>query len=197
MDLTPFKLDIDELVDDYTKVLFFLLVWFISHIKVAWFQFWKANVAYAWLQDELTTLADMKRVWATKKFSYIYEARPSSNSAFFMQSLFSQAIGMLSFVSFWFSDLIFSVTGNRCCYKWILLGWCIFPILVSFIDFNLWLQVIWLQKLLYHEDWAGSIAFTVFMKLSRTNLASRFICLLVCLLKYAVMFLKKLIISCL
>lgn len=62
MDLTPFKLDIDELVDDYVK-------------------------------EELTTLADMKRVWAAKKFSYIYEARPSSNSACFMQSLFAHAIG--------------------------------------------------------------------------------------------------------
>lgn len=61
MDLTPFKLDIDELVDAYTE-------------------------------EELTTLADMKKVWAAKKFSYIYEARPKINSEFFMQSLFTQAI---------------------------------------------------------------------------------------------------------
>ncbi|RDX89610.1 hypothetical protein CR513_28646, partial [Mucuna pruriens] len=38
-------------------------------------------------QDESTTLADMKRVWLSRKFSYIYEACPSTNLAFFMQSL--------------------------------------------------------------------------------------------------------------
>ncbi|ONK74600.1 uncharacterized protein A4U43_C03F8160 [Asparagus officinalis] len=62
MDLAPFKLDIDELLDDFAK-------------------------------EELMTLADMKKLWAAKKFSYIYEARPRSKSAFFMQSLFAHAIG--------------------------------------------------------------------------------------------------------
>lgn len=61
MDLTPFKLDIDELLDEYT-------------------------------QGQLTTLADMKRVWMDKKFTYIYEARPRTKSAFFMQSLFAHCI---------------------------------------------------------------------------------------------------------
>ncbi|XP_027330444.1 uncharacterized protein LOC113846409 isoform X2 [Abrus precatorius] len=46
-------------------------------------------------QDESTTLADMKRVWLSKKFSYIYEAYPSSNLAFFMQSLYGHCIGEL------------------------------------------------------------------------------------------------------
>lgn len=44
-------------------------------------------------QDESTTFADMKRVWLSKKFSYIYEASPSTNLAFFMQSLYAHCIG--------------------------------------------------------------------------------------------------------
>ncbi|OAY78869.1 hypothetical protein ACMD2_08173 [Ananas comosus] len=64
MDLTPFKLDIDELLDEFCE-------------------------------EKCTTLADMKRVWLAKKFSYIYEAKPTSNSAFFMQSLYAHSIGKL------------------------------------------------------------------------------------------------------
>ncbi|KAK8965388.1 hypothetical protein KSP40_PGU010279 [Platanthera guangdongensis] len=62
MDLTTFKLDIDELLDDFTL-------------------------------GSSTTLSDMKRVWIAKKFSYIYEAKPRSNSALFMQAMFSHSIG--------------------------------------------------------------------------------------------------------
>ncbi|XP_026664653.1 uncharacterized protein LOC103717432 isoform X4 [Phoenix dactylifera] len=61
MDLTPFKLDIDELLDEFTE-------------------------------GNFTTLADMKKVWMAKKFSYIYEAKPTSNSALFMQSLYAHCI---------------------------------------------------------------------------------------------------------
>ncbi|CAL0307174.1 unnamed protein product [Lupinus luteus] len=43
-------------------------------------------------KNELTTLADMKRVWLDRKFSYIYQASPSTKLAFFMQSLFSHSI---------------------------------------------------------------------------------------------------------
>ncbi|KAH9755534.1 Small nuclear RNA activating complex (SNAPc) subunit SNAP43 protein [Citrus sinensis] len=43
-------------------------------------------------QDELTTLADMKRVWLSRKFTYIYEACPSTNLSFFMQSLYAHTI---------------------------------------------------------------------------------------------------------
>ncbi|CAL9781671.1 unnamed protein product [Musa acuminata subsp. burmannicoides] len=64
MDLTPFKLDADELLDEFTE-------------------------------GNYTTLADMKRVWMAKKFSYIYEAKPTSNEAFFMQSLYSYSIRAL------------------------------------------------------------------------------------------------------
>jgi hypothetical protein len=44
-------------------------------------------------QDESKTLADMKRVWISKKFSYIYEACPSTNLAFFMQSVYAHCVG--------------------------------------------------------------------------------------------------------
>ncbi|XP_020237183.1 uncharacterized protein LOC109816546 [Cajanus cajan] len=46
-------------------------------------------------QDESTTLADMKRVWLSRKFSHIYEACPSTNLAFFMQSLYAHCIGYI------------------------------------------------------------------------------------------------------
>ncbi|KAM1030120.1 hypothetical protein FF1_034004 [Malus domestica] len=64
MDLTPFKRDVDELIDEFAKA-------------------------------ESTSLADMKRIWLSKKFSYIYEARPSTNLAFFMQSLYAHLIGYI------------------------------------------------------------------------------------------------------
>ncbi|KAF0930750.1 hypothetical protein E2562_034939 [Oryza meyeriana var. granulata] len=62
MDLSPFKLDIDELLADYTE----------------------ANC---------TAFTDFKRMWMAKKFSYIYEDRPKTNSGAFMQSLFLHCIG--------------------------------------------------------------------------------------------------------
>ncbi|WOK95464.1 hypothetical protein Cni_G04171 [Canna indica] len=61
MDLTTFKLDIDELLEEYTE-------------------------------GNYNTLADMKSVWMIKKFSYIFEAKPTSKEALFMQSLYSFAI---------------------------------------------------------------------------------------------------------
>ncbi|URD97682.1 Small nuclear RNA activating complex (SNAPc), subunit SNAP43 [Musa troglodytarum] len=61
MDLRPFKLDIDELVDEFNE-------------------------------GNHTTLADMKKMWMAKKFSYIYEAKPISNEAIFMQSLYSYSL---------------------------------------------------------------------------------------------------------
>ncbi|KAK4257427.1 hypothetical protein QN277_007018 [Acacia crassicarpa] len=64
MNLTSFKLDIDELIDEFT-------------------------------QGGSTAFASMKRVWLSKKFSYIYEASPSTNLAFFMQSLYAHSIGYM------------------------------------------------------------------------------------------------------
>ncbi|XP_059631917.1 uncharacterized protein LOC132274616 [Cornus florida] len=62
MDLKPFKLDIDDLINEFAK-------------------------------GEATTLVDMKRIWLSKKFSFIFEACPSTNLAFFMQSLYAHSIG--------------------------------------------------------------------------------------------------------
>ncbi|OMO81223.1 Small nuclear RNA activating complex (SNAPc), subunit SNAP43 [Corchorus capsularis] len=64
MDLSAFKQDIDELVEEF-------------------------------VQSESTTLNDMKRIWLSRKFSYIYDASPATNLAFFMQSLYSHAIGYM------------------------------------------------------------------------------------------------------
>ncbi|XP_010504085.1 PREDICTED: uncharacterized protein LOC104781182 [Camelina sativa] len=53
------------------------------------------------VEGDLTTFADMKSVWLSRKFSYIYEASPNSNLAFFMQSLYAHTIGhMVSIDSF-------------------------------------------------------------------------------------------------
>ncbi|KAK1626313.1 hypothetical protein QYE76_000628 [Lolium multiflorum] len=65
MDLATFKLDIDELLDDYAK-------------------------------ENCTSFTDFKRVWMAKKFSYIYEGRPKTNSGVFMQSLFLHCIGHMT-----------------------------------------------------------------------------------------------------
>ncbi|CAN6897637.1 unnamed protein product [Brassica oleracea] len=44
------------------------------------------------VEGDLTSFADMKRVWLSRKFSYVYEALPSSNLVFFIQSLLAHAI---------------------------------------------------------------------------------------------------------
>lgn len=61
MDLTPFKLDIDELLNGF-------------------------------VENGSTTLADMKKVWLSRKLSYIFEARPTTNLNFFMQSLYAHTL---------------------------------------------------------------------------------------------------------
>ncbi|KAF9679759.1 hypothetical protein SADUNF_Sadunf06G0048100 [Salix dunnii] len=66
MDLSSFKLDIDELVNEF-------------------------------VEGEFTTLADMKRVWLSRKFTYIFEASPPTKLAFFMQSLYAHTIGLVYF----------------------------------------------------------------------------------------------------
>ncbi|KAI3446888.1 hypothetical protein Pfo_003553 [Paulownia fortunei] len=64
MDLKPFKLDIDELINEFVEC-------------------------------ESTTLAEFKRVWLSRKFSFIFEASPSTNQGFFMQSLYAHSIGYM------------------------------------------------------------------------------------------------------
>ncbi|KAL3535896.1 hypothetical protein ACH5RR_004357 [Cinchona calisaya] len=46
-------------------------------------------------QGGLTKLAEMKEIWRSRKFSFIFEASPSTNQAFFMQSLFAHSIGYM------------------------------------------------------------------------------------------------------
>ncbi|KAI3929690.1 hypothetical protein MKX01_025858 [Papaver californicum] len=66
MDVTPFKLDIDELIHEFCD-------------------------------RKSTTLVDMKKIWLSRKLSFIYEGRPKNNEAFVMQSLYGHSIGhMLS-----------------------------------------------------------------------------------------------------
>ncbi|XWS17109.1 hypothetical protein CRYUN_Cryun33cG0039600 [Craigia yunnanensis] len=52
------------------------------------------ELLHEFVQSEPTTLNDLKRVWFSRKFSYIYiyEATPT-NLAFFMQSLYTHTIG--------------------------------------------------------------------------------------------------------
>ncbi|KAK1400054.1 Small nuclear RNA activating complex (SNAPc), subunit SNAP43 [Heracleum sosnowskyi] len=47
----------------------------------------------AFVKNGSKTLVDMKRIWISKRFSFIYEARPTTNIACFMQSLYSHCIG--------------------------------------------------------------------------------------------------------
>ncbi|CAK9326553.1 unnamed protein product [Citrullus colocynthis] len=69
MDLSPFRLDIDELINEFAECGF-------------------------------TSFVDMKKVWFGRRFTYIFEAAPSSNLAFFMQSIYAQSISyMLSTAS--------------------------------------------------------------------------------------------------
>ncbi|KAG6413795.1 hypothetical protein SASPL_126510 [Salvia splendens] len=70
MDLKLFKLDIDELIHEFT-------------------------------QCESSAFAEFKRVWLSRRFSYIFEAAPSTNQGLFMQSLYAHSISyMISADSF-------------------------------------------------------------------------------------------------
>ncbi|KAJ0798588.1 putative small nuclear RNA activating complex (SNAPc), subunit SNAP43 [Helianthus annuus] len=62
MDLNPFRLDIDDLINEFAE-------------------------------GNMTLLADMKRIWLSKKFSCIFEAKPNKKLGFFMQSLYAHCIG--------------------------------------------------------------------------------------------------------
>ncbi|KAL6622559.1 hypothetical protein ACP70R_032438 [Stipagrostis hirtigluma subsp. patula] len=47
-------------------------------------------------KENYTSLNDFKRLWMEKKFSYMYEGRPKTNSGVFMQSLFLHCIGHMT-----------------------------------------------------------------------------------------------------
>ncbi|KVI01337.1 Small nuclear RNA activating complex (SNAPc), subunit SNAP43 [Cynara cardunculus var. scolymus] len=67
MDLKPFRLDIDELINEFAE-------------------------------GEMTMLADMKRIWLSKKFSCIFEAKPTTKLGFFMQSLYTHCLEKIGIV---------------------------------------------------------------------------------------------------
>ncbi|GJS98172.1 small nuclear RNA activating complex, subunit SNAP43 protein [Tanacetum coccineum] len=66
MDLKPFRLDIDELINDFAEV------------------------------GEMTSLSDMKTIWLSKKFSCIFEAMPNTKLGFVMQSLYAHCLGYMT-----------------------------------------------------------------------------------------------------
>ncbi|KAK2636068.1 hypothetical protein Ddye_030860 [Dipteronia dyeriana] len=105
MDLSPFKQDIDELIEEF-------------------------------VEGGLTTLAEMKKIWLSRRFSYIYEASPSRNLAFFMQSLYAHAIShMISTVS-----LSSRLGGLHCLY-------CLYETQPSKPSFKIYLSLGELKKL--------------------------------------------------
>ena len=52
------------------------------------------------VQGELQSFSDMKRLWLERKFSYIFEAQPSTSVIIFMQILYSHTISNVPFDSF-------------------------------------------------------------------------------------------------
>ncbi|RXH76013.1 hypothetical protein DVH24_042800 [Malus domestica] len=97
MDLTSFKPDIDELIDEFTKVklpfsfhLFLSVVVFFNGLSAnCCMEFVSGLCSLLFVVAESTSLADMKMIWLSQYFSYIYEVRPSTKLAFFMQSLYT------------------------------------------------------------------------------------------------------------
>ncbi|XP_047332259.1 uncharacterized protein LOC124935871 [Impatiens glandulifera] len=64
MDLKPFKLDIDELINDFAE-------------------------------KNQSSFTEWKKVWLSRKFSLLFEAKPPTKHAFFMQSLYGHCIGYM------------------------------------------------------------------------------------------------------
>ncbi|GKE05879.1 small nuclear RNA activating complex, subunit SNAP43 protein [Tanacetum coccineum] len=65
MNLQPFRLDIDDLIN-------------------------------AFAEGKMTLLADMKTLWFDKKISCIFEAKPTTKSGLFMQSLYAHCLGYMA-----------------------------------------------------------------------------------------------------
>ncbi|XP_031483683.1 uncharacterized protein LOC116253080 [Nymphaea colorata] len=67
MDLSPFKKDVDELLEEFSG-------------------------------QNATTLDELKKIWRSHKFSFIYEAKPfATDSAFLMQALYAHATSHMVF----------------------------------------------------------------------------------------------------
>ncbi|CAM8928344.1 unnamed protein product [Rhodiola kirilowii] len=63
-------------------------------------------------QNEFISFADMKRLWLSKKMSYIYEATPTTHVGLFMQSLYSHTLGRMIFAT----TLSHRLAGLYCLY---------------------------------------------------------------------------------
>ncbi|KAL0427122.1 UNVERIFIED_CONTAM: hypothetical protein Slati_2887000 [Sesamum latifolium] len=53
------------------------------------------ELIHEFAECESSTFAEFKRVWLSRKFSFIFEASPSTNRSFFMQSLYAHSIGYM------------------------------------------------------------------------------------------------------
>ncbi|XP_057768024.1 uncharacterized protein LOC130988247 isoform X2 [Salvia miltiorrhiza] len=53
------------------------------------------ELIHEFTQCESSAFAEFKRVWLSRKFSYIFEASPSTNQGFFMQSLYAHSISYM------------------------------------------------------------------------------------------------------
>lgn len=95
MDLSPFKKDIDDLIDEFAQVFSPSTVkcQIVCLCTTVFILFgWLNGDSY--LQKRLLKFADMKRVWLSRKFSFIYEGRPNKkNTSIFMQGLYAHCIG--------------------------------------------------------------------------------------------------------
>lgn len=54
------------------------------------------DVKWGDFQNGFTSLADMKQLWKDRKFSYIYEASPTTHVGLFMQSLYGHTLGKIN-----------------------------------------------------------------------------------------------------
>jgi Small nuclear RNA activating complex (SNAPc), subunit 1 len=93
MDLMHFKLDLDELLGDFVEVLAVLQLPMQLPFYILIFAHFIFNLLLV-VQGNCMTLADMKTKWKERKCSYIFEAKPTTNSAFFMQSLYAHSLSM-------------------------------------------------------------------------------------------------------
>ncbi|CAG7865409.1 unnamed protein product [Brassica rapa] len=92
--LIVFKLAVSSLMKRRNGLFFFLMAVLpipmlmfmcMSGTKLSVFKtsFELVESLVFYFQGDLTSFADMKRVWLSRKFSYVYEALPSSNLVFF------------------------------------------------------------------------------------------------------------------
>ncbi|KAL6549649.1 hypothetical protein OROHE_008380 [Orobanche hederae] len=108
------------------------------------------DLMHEFAESGSATLAEFKRVWLSRKFSFIFEASPSTNQGFFMQSLYAHSIDTEYVCLCVESVLLYSILQKK---------------------------VTWSQLVLSRRDWVGCIACTAYTRLSRSSHLSKFICL--------------------